>query len=438
MKGSRVRISRGPLGNIWRSIGAGFLLLTLPVVNPFIIYGGEKEIEKAERSNRLVQRGRDLRKIGDLQGSLHDLNEAVRLNPYNAAAYVQRGITRGQIKDFDGSYFDFEKALEIDPGDTTALLGRGIMHEMQYDIAGAMQDFNAVLRLKPNHNIATYKRGTLKFGLGHYEEAIEDFTKVLDRRPRSTIVLSARGICKMQTGDLAGAIGDFDLALHVNPRLYRTLFARGKVYLLQGKRKAALFDFEKALQINRQYPDVYLLRGLVHLTMDRHQEALTDLEKTLNLYKKPEMEDDPQLLLWFTRMSLGREEQANERLQNHFKKRLAGEKEGGAEIPAWYAARVRFQLGEVEDNSMAAPTGDEIENPETLNRIQCQYYYYAALNNLLRKDTETAIPLLQKCLQTKQFNTLGYIGAGLQLRKLRVKLEKTGQLAKPPLSVAAT
>ncbi len=187
------------------------------MVNSFI-YGEEKKIENTERSNRLVNRGRDLRKIGDLQGSLHDLNEAVRINPYNTAAYVQRGITRAQTKDFDGSYFDFEKVLEIDPGDITALFGRAVMHditalfgravmhEMKNDINGAMQDFNTVLRLKPDHNMATFKRGNLKLGLGLYKEAIEDYTKVIDRRPNTTTVLSARGIAKMQTGDLTGAL----------------------------------------------------------------------------------------------------------------------------------------------------------------------------------------------------------------------------------------
>ena len=186
MNGNCVRIPMRPLGNICRIVGAGFFLLTLPVVNSFIygeeknfIYGEEKKIENTERSNRLVNRGRDLRKIGDLQGSLHDLNEAVRINPYNTAAYVQRGITRAQTKDFDGSYFDFEKVLEIDPGDITALFGRAVMHEMKNDINGAMQDFNTVLRLKPDHNMATFKRGNLKLGLGLYKEAIEDYTKVI-------------------------------------------------------------------------------------------------------------------------------------------------------------------------------------------------------------------------------------------------------------------
>ena len=439
MKCSRVRISRGPSGNIWRIAGAGFLLLTLPTVNLFI-YGGEKEIEieNAERSDRLVKRGRKLRKIGDLQGSLHDLNEAVRLNPKNTAAYVQRGITRAQTYDFDGFYFDFEKVLEIEPGDITALFGRGVMHEMKNDADGAMQDFNAVLRLKPDHNMAAFKRGILKFALGLYKEAIEDFTRVIDRKPRSATVLSARGVTKMQTGDLAGALDDLNLALHVNPRLYRTSFAKGKVYLLQGYRKAALFEFDKALQINRQYADVYLLRGLVHLTLDRHPEALVDLEKTLRLYKKPVQKDDPQLLLWFTRMSLGKEEEANEELQKHFDKRLAEEKEGGAEIPPLYAARVRFQLGEVEEKSVAALTGDEIKDSRDQQLNQCSNYFYTALDILLRKDAETAIPHLQKCLQTKQFNTIEYIGADLRLRKFGVKLEKTGQLPKPSLWPAAT
>ncbi len=422
MNDSRFRFHRHRRANIWRRLVAGSLFFSLIGTSPFS-NAEENETENAKRSDRLVQRGRDLRKIGDLQGSRHDLNEAIRLNPYNVDAYVQRGITRAQAKDFDGSYFDFEKAEEIDPGNITALFGRGLMHEMKNDINGAMQDFEAVLRLKPDHNMATYKRGILKFGLGQYEEAIEDFTKVIDRKPRSAVTLSARGLTKMHTGDLAGAIDDLDSALYVNPRLYRTLFARGKVYLLQGKRKAALFDFEKALQINRQYPDAYLLRGLVHLTMDRYEEALADLEKTLSLYKNPEMEDPPQLLLWFTRMYLEREDEANQRLARHLKKRLAHEEEGGAEIPDWYAAQVRFQLGEVKENSRAAPSGDDGEKPGKQNRLRCKYYYYTALHKLLHKDAETAIPLMRKCLQTDQYDAIEYIAAGLQLRKLRVKLE---------------
>ena len=61
----------------------------------------EDEGRKEERSQRLVKRGRELRKIGDLQGSLHDLNEAVRIDPYNTDAYVQRGITRSKKMDFE-------------------------------------------------------------------------------------------------------------------------------------------------------------------------------------------------------------------------------------------------------------------------------------------------------------------------------------------------
>ncbi len=415
---------------------AGICILLLSFIGFPGAMLSEEENENLERSARLVQRGRELRKIGDLQGALHDLNEAVRLDSYSIDAYVQRGITRSRLKDFDGSYFDFEKALEIDPGDITALYGRGVMHQMQNDIAGALRDFNTVISLNPKHNLAIYRRGNLKFGMDLYKEAIKDFSEIIERKPNSYSTISVRGICKMFIGDFSGALDDFDRALAINPRLYRTFFVRGKVHLMQDKSNAALYDFDKALQINRQYPDPYLARGLVSLILGRHEEALRDLEKTLTLFREPEFEDAPQLLLWFTRMHLGKDEEANQRLQKHHEKRLALEEEGGAELPQWYSTQVRFQFGEIDESYILAQADGESEETEDDNRNKCKMFFYAAMNKLLQKDAETAIPLLQKCIQTNQFNEIEYLGARLQLRKLGVKLENTGQLAQPPLSLA--
>ena len=404
-----------------------FLALICATAIPYESAAEDKS-DKEERSRRLVKRGRELRKIGDLQGSLHDLNEAVRIDPYNTDAYVQRGITRSKKRDFDGSYFDFERALEIDPGDITALYGRGVMSQMKNDFEGAMRDFNEVIRLKPKHNLAIFRRGIINFGLEKTAVAIEDFTEIVESDPKAFAAFSARGVCKLNLGNFRGALTDFDRALYINPRLYRTLFARGKVHLLRGNTKAALFDFERALQINRQYPDVYLVRGLIHFTYGRDKKALEDLDKTLKLHKKYEFEDYPQLWSWFVRMRLGEEKEARQQLRKHYEKRLENEKAGGAEIPEWYSLQVRFQLGELNEETILNKAGDENDDPDIKNHLQCKLYYYAAQNKLLQNDPASAVPLLEKCVQTKRYGDIEYLAARLQLKFLGVKLEKLGQM----------
>ncbi len=442
MKGSSFNIPQRLLLT-WRRMprlgiyGSASLMFALFYLIPCEIAAQDEiDTEKEERSKRLVKRGRDLRKMGDLQGALQDLNEAVRADPYNSDAYVQRGITRSRTRDFDGSYFDFEKALELDPEDVTAIYGRGVMHQMKNDIDGALQDFNEVIRLRPRHNLALYRRGSLKFSTGEYEAAIEDFTTIIERKPNNPAAVSERGLCKMYLGDFEGALEDFDKALLINPRLYRTLFVRGKVHLLKGQSRAAIYDFDKALQINRQYPDVYLVRGLIHLIHGRDELALEDLDKTRNLYRKYEFEDYPQLWSWFVRTRQGLEKEANQQLRAHYEKRLEEEREGGAEISEWFSIQTRFQLGEINEETISAKAEEKLEDPDQESRLKCKLYYYGAMNSLLAKDPESAIPLLQKCLDTKRYGDIEYIAARLQLRLLGVKLEKVGHLNLPNLQAS--
>lgn len=374
-----------------------------PIINP-----------EAERSSRHVVRGRDLRKIGDLQGSLYELNEALRIDPYNVEAYVERGLTRGKMEDYDSSYFDFDRALEIYPQHPQALYGRAEIHAKKNDLEGALNDYNEVIHLDPDNEDAYYRRGVLYYDRDQFKEAITDFTQLIRLNPRSYRAFSLRGLSKTRLADFDGAKADFDMALHINTRLYRTYYYRGNVKIIKGMVDEAVKDFDSAVQVNRRFAEVHMIRGLVRLCRENYEAALEDLEKTVVLKDDaPEALDYTQLWIWDARMNLGREAEAEAGLRAHLDHRLSEESEGGPEVSPWYTTLVNYHLGQIDEKTLMARAADA--NPVTEKEQLCEARYYRAQKYLLIDDMETANLLLKQCVESKLYQFFEYKGALVQL-----------------------
>lgn len=58
-------------------------------------------------------RGLVKRKLGDTQGAIADYNQALRLNPNNAATYYNRGNAKRKLGDQQGSKTDLQKAAHL-------------------------------------------------------------------------------------------------------------------------------------------------------------------------------------------------------------------------------------------------------------------------------------------------------------------------------------
>ena len=52
---------------------------------------------------------------GDLENAINEFDEAIRLDPKLAAAYVGRGISRLHKNDLDNAIDDFAEAIRLDP-----------------------------------------------------------------------------------------------------------------------------------------------------------------------------------------------------------------------------------------------------------------------------------------------------------------------------------
>src|SRR5882724_10035228 len=66
-------------------------------------------------SERSFERGLEASRGPDHDLAIADYNEAIRLDPKNAAAYNNRGFAYGQKGDYDKALADFSEAIRLKP-----------------------------------------------------------------------------------------------------------------------------------------------------------------------------------------------------------------------------------------------------------------------------------------------------------------------------------
>jgi len=134
------------------------------------------------------------------------LEEALRLNPNQAEAYVARALIK-QIKsrDYVGAEIDLKRAVEIDPYNTTALRRLGTIHGYYGQYDEAMDAFQAIVDRDPL-NTRTYSNYSMNaLAAGDIALAERTIKKVLKFKPDSTYANYRLSLVLLAQGDIAQA-----------------------------------------------------------------------------------------------------------------------------------------------------------------------------------------------------------------------------------------
>lgn len=126
-----------------------------------------------------VCRGEALAYLGQWQEAETSINEALRRQPYMAAAYNERGNVRRFQQDDENAIRDYTAAIQIEPTYYEAYYNRALAYEDQHRFAEAEADLTRTLELNPDILQAYEARGRVRASQRKFDQAIDDLTRYL-------------------------------------------------------------------------------------------------------------------------------------------------------------------------------------------------------------------------------------------------------------------
>lgn len=196
-------------------------------------------------------RGKALIDLGENDRALHDLNEALQLDPNLAVAFSNRGLVWLDAKKYDRSIQDFNEAIQLDPSLGVAYKNRAVawLATKKYD--DAISGFDKVMQLTTSPSADDYLgRGAAWIGKKNYDKALPDLDNAIRIDPRFAIAFNDRGFVYNNKGEFDRAISDLNNAIHLDPNLAVSYKNRGISYERKGETDKALADFKKAIKLD--------------------------------------------------------------------------------------------------------------------------------------------------------------------------------------------
>jgi tetratricopeptide (TPR) repeat protein len=224
--------------------------------------------------------------LNHLGKAIQNYNQAIKLNPQYAAAYVNRGTTRGRQGDLAGAIADFEQVIKVDPMFAAAYIGRGNARFVQGNRTDAIADYNRAIELDPSFTIAYIRRGNIRADLGDLIGAISDYTQAIALTPDSAYIYYNRGTTLHEKGDILGAIADYNQVIKLDPGNANAYINRGIVRNQQGNFVGALSDYNQAIRLNPQNGTAYNNRGITRYNQGDFAGALADYNQAIKLDPK--------------------------------------------------------------------------------------------------------------------------------------------------------
>jgi tetratricopeptide (TPR) repeat protein/V8-like Glu-specific endopeptidase len=217
------------------------------------------------------------------------LPEDPEVSAYIAKHSLDTGYSRGDDIDYEGSIADLEQAVKAKPQDAELRLRHGLWQAAAGNTDAAIEDYSAALKIEPNYPAALLSRSQSLSDRDDkakrdLETAIADLTALISRFKDSAELIMNRGYILSRDRRFQEAADDFTEALKLRPKSSGALRARAGIYadLKQYDRAAA--DYEKAIDLEPDLPTSYIARGNFRSQLGQDSDAIADFDRAIQLY----------------------------------------------------------------------------------------------------------------------------------------------------------
>src|SRR6266404_362387 len=207
-----------------------------------------------------------------------DFDEVIRLQPKTALAYMFRGALYTAKNDYDHAIAAYDQAIMLRPRSAFSYSGRGDAYRSKGDDDRAIADYNQAIVFDPESAAAYNGRGMAYDNKKDYERAIADFGQAITINPNEAVYFDNRGESYYRTERYDLAIADYTEAIRLNPNYARAYDDRGDAYRAKGDNDRAIADYTEAIELDREYVIAYNGRGMAYANKQDYDRAIADYD----------------------------------------------------------------------------------------------------------------------------------------------------------------
>lgn len=197
-----------------------------------------------EAFNRAMKRGYPRMKISRFLWAIERMKRRNARVAYNEGVKLQREMKYGE------AVKSFQEAVKLDPNLAEAYLNMAYCLQRMRDTGGAIKALQQALQVKPDFVEARYNLGTLYLKLGRYPEAIEELEKVVKTRPYMAEARHNLGIALYHMNRYVEASTQFEEAVKARPKWAEAHYNLGLTWLRLNMKDKAISEFREALRLN--------------------------------------------------------------------------------------------------------------------------------------------------------------------------------------------
>lgn len=196
-----------------------------------------------------AERALAYREKNQLDQSIRDYTEAIRLNPKSSGTYFSRGRVFEKAGKIDEAVRDYTESIRLNPNASSAYYDRGRIFLKRNELGAAIADFSEVIRCRPNDINAYLERSAACALKKDWDGAMASVESAITLRPDDARAHSQRGDVFREKREWEKAMNEYDEASRLSPKLVWAWRGRALVFAGKGDFANALSTFRHALDV---------------------------------------------------------------------------------------------------------------------------------------------------------------------------------------------
>jgi tetratricopeptide (TPR) repeat protein len=185
-----------------------------------------------------------------LEDAIDYFGERIQANPFDAFALAHRGRAWLEEGKPERGLQDVQQAIRLEPGNAAWLRARAAIYDDLDETKRALADLDDAIRLEPKNSLNYIQRGALFKSLKEYDKAIADYDTATRLDPKFSVAFFNRANAYKAQGHLEKAISDYGAAVQIDPDFAAAFFNRGNAHKARKEYAQAAADFAEVIRID--------------------------------------------------------------------------------------------------------------------------------------------------------------------------------------------